>query len=153
MAIFDRREVNIMVALDTNILVYYHRVDNKWHKEAKKLIFSLHESGEPWAIPWPCVSEFLAIVTHPRIFDPPTPPDEAMKEIFYLSESPNLYFIGEEKNYLENLQEVLQSSKVTGPRVHDARIAAICTANKVSKLYSLDRDFSRFVRLKVANPF
>ena len=27
----------------------------------------------PWAIPWPCVHEFLAIATHPRIFSPPTP--------------------------------------------------------------------------------
>ncbi|MES0491496.1 MAG: TA system VapC family ribonuclease toxin [Leptospirales bacterium] len=142
-----------MIAIDTNILVYYHRVDNKWHNEARKLILGLHESGDPWAIPYPCVSEFLAVVTHPRIFKPPTPPGEAMKEIAFLSESPNLYFLAEGKRFLEIFQKIIKSSKVSGPKIHDARIAAIAVENNVSRLYSLDRDFSRFKDLKVVNPF
>ena len=65
-----------MIAVDTNILVYAHREESPWHDAATSALSGL--SGE-WAIPWPCVHEFLAIVTHPKIFDPPTPLATAMK--------------------------------------------------------------------------
>ena len=142
-----------MIAVDTNILVYYHRIDNKWHEEARKTILSLHESSDTWVIPYPCVSEFLAIVTHPKIFNRPTPLEEALKEIQYLSESPNLYFISEGNNFMKIFSKILIQAKLSGPKIHDARIAAIAIENEVSCLYSLDRDFSRIKDLKVANPF
>ena len=62
-----------MIAVDTNILVYAHREDSEWHAAAYAKLARLAEGGGGWAIPWPCVHEFLAIVTHPRIFSPPTP--------------------------------------------------------------------------------
>ncbi|MDH5719702.1 MAG: PIN domain-containing protein [Spirochaetia bacterium] len=142
-----------MTAIDTNILVYYHRVDNKWHNEARQFILKLHESNEPWAIPYPCVSEFLAIVTHPEIFKIPTPAGEALKEIEYLSESPNLYFISEREKFLKIFQDIIVESKISGPKIHDARIAAISIEHGVSCLYSLDRDFSRIKKIKTVNPF
>jgi len=142
-----------MVAVDTNILVYYHRIDNKWHNEARKLILDLHESGDPWAIPWPCVAEFLSIVTHPKIFNPPSPLKEALKELEYLRQSPHLYFLAEDHNFFDVFDNLLITSKISGPRIHDARIAAIALQHKISVLYSMDRDFSRFKKLKVVNPF
>ena len=63
-----------MIAVDTNILVYAHREDSPWHEAAYARIVQLAEGNSPWAIPWPCLHEFFAIVTHPRIFAPPTPP-------------------------------------------------------------------------------
>ena len=56
-----------MIALDTNLLVYAHRRDSEWHAEATAAVRELAEGPAPWAIPWPCLHEFLAIVTHPRI--------------------------------------------------------------------------------------
>ena len=53
-----------MIAVDTNILVYAHRRDSEWHEKAYRLIQSLAEGSAPWAIPWPCLHEFLAVVTH-----------------------------------------------------------------------------------------
>ena len=60
-----------MIAIDTNLLVYAHREDTPWHTAAYRCIEQLAEATEPWAIPWPCVHEFLAISTHPRIYNPP----------------------------------------------------------------------------------
>lgn len=62
-----------MIAVDTNILVYAHREDSLFHEQAYACLESLANGGAPWAIPWPCLHEFLAIVTHPRIYRPPTP--------------------------------------------------------------------------------
>ena len=69
-----------MIAIDTNILVYAHREDSTWHEAADGCLGGVAESGAPWAIPWPCVHEFLAIVTHPRIYDPPTPLGDALEQ-------------------------------------------------------------------------
>ena len=52
----------------------------------------------------------------------------------------------------QNLAEILTDGKITGPKVHDARIIAICKAHGVRELWSADRDFSRMRGVKVANP-
>jgi uncharacterized protein len=50
------------------------------------------------------------------------------------------------------LARLLVAAKVSGPRVHDARIAALCIYSNVRELLSADRDFSRFGLLKTRNP-
>jgi predicted nucleic acid-binding protein len=62
-----------MIAIDSNVLVYARREDSPWNERANAYLVRLAEGLAPWAIPWPCVHEFLAIVTHPRIYTPPTP--------------------------------------------------------------------------------
>ena len=52
-----------MIGVDTNLLVYAHRQDSAWHSEAASALRSLAEDRAQWAIPWPCIHEFLAIVT------------------------------------------------------------------------------------------
>jgi predicted nucleic acid-binding protein len=56
-----------MIAVDTNILVYTHREDSAHHVRAHRALERLAAAGSPWAVPWPCLHEFLAVVTHPRI--------------------------------------------------------------------------------------
>ena len=60
--------------------------------------------------------------------------------------------LGEEDVYLETLANLLESSKVVGAKVHDARVAAICISHGVAELWTADRDFSRFPVLKTTNP-
>jgi hypothetical protein len=67
-------------------------------------------------------------------------------------EAPNLVMISESAEYWPELKSILLASKTTGPRVHDARIAAVCLQHGVKVLWSADRDFSRFPDLKVVNP-
>ena len=62
-----------MKAVDTNILVHAHREDSPFHEPALAVMLELAEGFARWAIPWPCVHEYIAIVTHPRIYQPPTP--------------------------------------------------------------------------------
>jgi predicted nucleic acid-binding protein len=50
------------------------------------------------------------------------------------------------------LRKLLATARLTGPKVHDARIAAICLHAGVSELLSADRDFSRFPDLETRNP-
>ena len=52
-----------MIAVDTNILVYAHRRDSPFHDRAAAVVRDLAEGARPWAIPWPCVYEFVRVVT------------------------------------------------------------------------------------------
>ena len=141
-----------MIAVDTNILVYAHREDSPWHTQAYIRLAEPAEGRAPWAIPWPCIHEFLSISTHPRIFSPPTPLDKAIQQVAAWLESPPLVLLGESEGYWLKLVEILTAGKITGPAVHDARIAGLCLAYGVAELWTADRDFSRFSHLKAVNP-
>jgi uncharacterized protein len=141
-----------VIAVDTNILVYAHREDASFHERAAKCLADLAQGRMPWSIPWPCLHEFLAIVTHPRIYDPPTPLTLAIEQVDAWLESPTLVLLAESDQYWPDLKAVAGASQVTGPRIHDARIAALCLQHGVQQLWSADRDFGRFSDLRVINP-
>jgi toxin-antitoxin system PIN domain toxin len=141
-----------MIAVDTNVLVYAHRRDSELHTEAERAVRGLAEGRAPWAIPWPCVHEFLAIVTHPRIFRPPSDTGAALDQVAAWLESPSVVLLAEGPGYADRLRDVITASKVRGARVHDARVAALCLDHGVDVLWSADRDFTRFAGLAVANP-
>ena len=141
-----------MIAVDTNVLVYAHREDSPWHPQAYARLQELAEGRALWALPWPCVHEFLAIVTHPRIYAPPTPLALALDQVEAWLESPGLVVLAESENYWPELRQMLIAGLVAGPQVHDARVAALCRLHGVRELWTVDRDFSRFPGLKVKNP-
>lgn len=141
-----------MIAVDSNILVYAHREDSPWHEASRDCVMELAEGRSSWAIPWPCLHEFLAVTTHARIFNPPTPLELALGQINAWLESPSLVMIGEDASYWPRLRALVSAGKIAGPKVHDARIAAICLQNGVDELWTIDRDFSRFPTLRARNP-
>jgi toxin-antitoxin system PIN domain toxin len=141
-----------VIAVDTNILIYAHREDSPFHDAAARNVLGLAEGRTPWAIPWPCLHEFLAIVTHPRIYDPPTPLPAALDQVAAWLEAPTLVLLAESDQYWTELRALVTAGRITGARVHDARIAALCRQHGVDELWSADRDFSRFSDLKVVNP-
>ncbi len=141
-----------MIAVDTNILVYAHRADSEWHLSASRRLAELAEGRAAWAIPWPCVHEFLAVVTHPKIYAPPTPLGKAIDQIDAWLESPSVEMLAESQLHWPRLRHLLEGGNIVGPSVHDARVAALCLQHGVRELWSADRDFGRYPELKVTNP-
>jgi toxin-antitoxin system PIN domain toxin len=141
-----------VIAVDTNLLVYAHREDSPWHETASAWLTQVAEGTAPWAIPWPCLHEFLAIVTHPRIYRPPTPLARAVDQVDAWLESPALTLLSEGEGYWPSLRDALLGGKALGAQVHDGRIAALCRHHGVLALCTADRDFSRFPGLTIRNP-
>lgn len=141
-----------MIAVDTQILVYAHRRDSPFHEQARETVSGLAEGLAAWALPWPCIHEFLAVVTHPRIYDPPSSWTAARAQVDAWLESPTISLLSETADHWSKLTTLAQKAAVTGPRIHDARVAALCMAHGVRELYSVDRDFSRFPALRTKNP-
>jgi toxin-antitoxin system PIN domain toxin len=143
-----------MVAVDANILIYSHRREASEHKVASGLLRSLAEETAPWAIPWPCIYEFFSVVTNVRIWGTTaSTPDQAWLQLSSWFGSPAIRLIGESEGFAAVLESFARRGRVRGPVIHDARVAAICVAHGVERLYTRDRDFSLFPELQTENPF
>lgn len=141
-----------MIAIDTNLLVYAHRRDSANHEAAATAVRRLAEGRSAWGMPWPCVHEFLAIVTHPKIYSPPTTAAAAFDQVRAWLESPTVVLLGEGELHHKHLEDAVGRAKAHGPQIHDARIAALCAQHGVRELWTADRDFSRFRGLRTHNP-
>jgi uncharacterized protein len=93
-----------------------------------------------------------AIATHRRIYDPPPPLGHALEQVACWLEVPTLVMLSETAQHWPSLRALLEASRISGPQIHDARIAALCRQHGVSELWTADRDFGRFAGLRLRNP-
>jgi uncharacterized protein len=141
-----------VIAVDTNILVYAHRVRAPFHEAARACLLGLAEGHATWALPWPCLHEFVCVVTHPRIYRPATSLELALGQIEAWLASPSVVTLAEPAGYWSVLASAAQAARIAGPLIYDARIATICQLHGVRELWTADRDFSRFPGVTTFNP-
>lgn len=142
-----------MRAFDTNVLVHAEITNSPHHAVARRLLTEAAEGPAPWAVPWPCVYEFLRVATHPRVYHPPMPIAAALADLRRVMRSPSLVLLGETERHAAILADVIEASGASGNLVHDAHIAALCLEHGVSELVTGDRDFARFPQVRTLNPF
>jgi predicted nucleic acid-binding protein len=141
-----------VIAIDTNLLVYAYREDSGFHRIATETLRPVIEGPTPWALPWPSVHEFIGVVTSGKVYKPASPLPSVLAFLESTLGSPQLHLLAESPGYFEKLRELALAARLSGARIHDARIAALCLHHGVSELWSADRDFSAFPQLKVRNP-
>jgi toxin-antitoxin system PIN domain toxin len=141
-----------MIAVDTNLLVFAHRGNAPEHRATLAVLQPVFEGDFPWALPWPCVHEFVSIATNPAIYKPASSLTEALEFLQSLFSSPQLNLLSESPGYYEKLRNIALAAKLSGARIHDARIAALCLHHGIHELWTADRDFSLFPQIKIRNP-
>jgi uncharacterized protein len=141
-----------MIAIDTNVLVYAHRGDSPSHSAAQAALHQLGLSMLPWAIPWPCIHEFIAIVTGPVFKKNATPLEAALDTVNTWITHPHCRLISETENHFSIFGGLSQRAKTRGGSLHDARIAAICIEHQIEEFWTLDRDFELYPDLRTRNP-
>jgi uncharacterized protein len=141
-----------VIAIDTNLLVFAHRADAPDHQAAIAALTPVFEGPTAWALPWPCLHEFISIATHPNIYKPASTLPDALGFLGTLLSSPQLHLLSEGPGYFEKLRDLALAARLRGPRIHDARIAALCLHHGVGELWTADRDFSVFPQLTTRNP-
>lgn len=142
-----------MVALDTNILVHAHRAGTAHHEAALALLRDLSEGPEPYALFWPSLYEFLRVVTHHRVFDPPSSLGDALEAVTDLVAPPVVRVLSETARHSALLARVVRETRVTGNLIHDAHLVALALEHGVREILTLDGDFARFPQVSSRNPF
>jgi toxin-antitoxin system PIN domain toxin len=133
-----------LIAVDTNILVYAHREELPQHRNAHAQVVALAEGDAPWGIPVFCLGEFVRVITHPKLFDPPYTTDEACDAVDRILESPGLRILVPGSGYVALFEEAVREANAIGNLVFDAQIVAVCRESGVSTFLTEDRDFARF---------
>ena len=133
-----------MIAVDTNILIYAHRRETRHHNSALKRLTELAEGDTIWALPVFCLAEFTRVVTHLRVFHPPSGLSIALDFLDGLLASPTARLLLPGPRFPTYFRDTCEASEVRGNLAFDAQIAAVCSEHGVSQILTADRDFSRF---------
>lgn len=141
-----------MIAVDTNVLVHVHRRDSPWHAPAVAALEELAGASSPWAVPWPCLHEFVRVVTASPALRDATSFERALTQVDSWLSIPNLVALSETASHWVTLRKLAAGAQALGTLFYDARIAAICLDHDVDELWTADRDFGRFPALKTRNP-
>ena len=141
-----------MIAVDTSILVYAHRSETELHAVATSELVALAEGVAPWGLPIFCVTEFMRVVTHRRVFNPPSTVSQAFDFLDDVLASPVCRVIRPGRDFLGILTETARRADARGNLMFDAQIAALCREHGIAEVLTNDRDFERFEYLRVRYP-
>ena len=133
---------------DVNILVHAFREDSPRHAELRPWLQALVHSESSFGLSELVLSGFLRVVTHPRVFDPPTPLDDALAFAEALRNSPNCVLLAPGARHWAIFTRLCRASDARGNFVPDAYLAALAIESG-SEWITTDSDFSRFEGLTV----
>ena len=140
-----------MLLPDVNVLVHAFREDAPRHTRARSWLEGLVYSDHAFALSDLVLSGFLRVVTHPRVFHPPTPLGKALEFAEAIRSQPNAVVVGPGERHWSIFQRLCRDADARGNLVPDAYIAALAIESG-SELVTLDRDFSRFAGLRWKPP-
>lgn len=140
-----------MRLLDVNILVHAFREDAPRHATLRGWLQRQVYSEGAFAVADLALSGFLRVVTHPRVFNPPTPLAEALEFVEALRGQPNCVVLAPGERHWSIFMRLCRDSDARGNLIADAYLAALAIESG-SELITTDRDFSRFPGLRWQPP-
>ncbi|MFI9403945.1 type II toxin-antitoxin system VapC family toxin [Nocardia sp. NPDC052316] len=141
-----------MLLPDVNVLVYAFRVESPEHAAAHAWLTTLVNGPATFALSELVLSGFVRVVTNPRIFRTPTPPDQALQFTEILIGAPNSRPVRPGSRHYEIFAQLCRTVDARGNDVADAYHAALAIESG-SELITCDRGFARFPGLRWQHPF
>ena len=140
-----------MILLDVNVLVYAHRQNAERHSEYRLWLEGALDGVQGCAVSELVLSGCLRILTHPKIFDPPTPLSKAMTYLGELHDHPNMTIISPGDRHWLIFWDLCARVSVRGNLVSDAYHAALAIESGCEWV-TTDRDYARFPDLRWRHP-
>ena len=140
-----------MILIDANLLLYAYDPRAEEHAAAKAWLERTLAGTTLVRFAWITLWAFLRIATNPRVYEHPLSIAEAQAHVTAWLAQPMAGILDPAERHWEILSGLLQVGQAVGPLVSDAVLAAIALEHGAT-LYTTDRDFARFPRLRWINP-
>jgi len=140
-----------MILIDVNVLVYAHRADAPGHASYREWLEELINSDQAYGFSELVLSGFLRVVTHPRVFNPPSDLASGFTFVQILRSQPNAIPITPGPRHWDIFKNLCETASVKGNLIPDAYLAAMAIESG-SEWITTDRDYSRFPGLKWRHP-
>ena len=141
-----------MQLIDVNVLVYAFRTDAPNHEVYREWVQQLVNGHTTFAVSDLVLSGFLRVVTHPRLFSPPTPLPNALEFVEILRSQPTATVIGPGDRHWTIFLDLCRAASARGNLIPDAYLAALAIESG-SEFITTDRDYARFPNLRWRHPF
>jgi len=136
---------------DVNVLVYAYREDAPRHERYRRWLERVLDGREAYGLSDLVLAGFLRVVTHPRVFAPPSPIRHALEFVQVLRDHPNCMPVAPGQRHWEIFVRLCHESGAKGNLVPDAYLAALAIESG-SEWMTTDRDYSRFPGLRWRDP-
>jgi uncharacterized protein len=140
-----------VIIADVNVLVYAYRAEAVRHESYRRWLETVANGDESFALSGVVLSGFVRVVTHPRIFRPASPIDDALGFAEDLLDQPNCIMIHPGPRHWGLFTRLCRESGARGNLVPDAYLAALAI-EAGCELITTDRDFARFKGLRWRHP-
>ncbi|MDX1687073.1 MAG: type II toxin-antitoxin system VapC family toxin [Candidatus Promineifilaceae bacterium] len=140
-----------MLLCDVNVLVYAHRADAPDHEAYRAWLEGVLNGNAAYGVSDVVLSGFLRVVTHPRVFDPPSRLEAALAFAEQIRGQPNAVVVTPGERHWAIFAELCAAAGTKGNLIPDAFLAALAIESG-SRWITTDRDYSRFPGLDWAHP-
>lgn len=140
-----------MIFVDANILLYAENSGSPLNRKALKWWSSALSGEEPVCLCWEVINAFIRIGTNPRVFNNPLSTSEALDRVSSWINQPCARIIHPTARHWDIFTDMLISGQASANLVSDAHLAALAIEHNCT-LYSTDKDFKRFPKIKYKNP-
>jgi toxin-antitoxin system PIN domain toxin len=140
-----------MLLMDTNILVNAHRPEASRHAEYRAWLADLVNGPEPYAVADFALMGMIRIVTNPRIFSDPTPPEIALTFADLVRSQPHAIVVAPGGRFWTIFKDLCGAVDARGNLIPDVYLAALAVEHGC-EVVTMDSDFKQFPGVRVRPP-
>jgi toxin-antitoxin system PIN domain toxin len=137
--------------LDANLLLFAVDRSSPFHQAAAAWLTDTLNLGRPVGVPWPALTAFVRISTHPRAAERPLSPEQAWRHVDGWLACDTVWIPNPTERHADILGALVRSHQLRGNLIGDAHLAALAIEHGLT-VYSADTDFARFPEIRWSNP-
>ena len=140
-----------MILLDVNLWIPALRIGHAQHAVVTGWMAQVRAEGELIGVSELALSGAVRLMTHPRLFDPPSDPDTAMRACANAMAAPGTQLVRPGSRHWQIFDRLVRQGAARGNDVPDAYHAALAIEHGAT-LASFDRGLARFPGLRLIDP-
>ena len=140
-----------MFLVDTNVLIYAHRPDAENHRDYREWVSAMVNGPDTYAVSDFAVTGMVRVVTDPRIYQDPSPPDRALAFASEIRGQAQAQVVNPGPRFWPIFTDLCQSTKARGKLIPDAYLAALAIEHGCDFI-TADGDFRQFPGLRWRRP-